>query len=201
MSRNLRNDQKGFTLPEMILVISMSSLLLVTLFIFSSTTVRNYMRMQAEGLANSKAAEGAFRISRVLRSANFVEEATDDRFTAYTYFAPQDRYTSKITYYLDNSKTKLLADVTAMTADYPGGILIADSKKTVVIIDKFLKRDGLPTFKYATANHTPITTPVTDLQAIKNISVNIYARLYENNNTKFVSSSVSVNLRNRKTNL
>lgn len=201
MSRKLHREQVGFTLPELILVIAMSSLLIVTLFIFTSNTVSSYMRMQAQGLAYSKATEGAFRISRVLRSANFVEEAEDDRFTAYTYFAPQDAYTSKITYYLNATQTQLLADVTAMTADYPVGTLIPSSTKTVVVVDQFLKRAGVPTFTYSTANHTDISTPVSDLQAIKNVSVNIYARLYESNDQKFASSSVSVNLRNRKTNL
>lgn len=197
----LRRNQAGFTLNELLVVMLTSSVLIIVLLSFTSTTIQNFLRLQAEGLANSKLADGSFRVSRVLRGANYIEIADTDSLTAYAYFSPQDAYTSKITYYLNGAQNKLLADVTPMTADYPIGTLITANQKTVTIIDGFYKQAGTPTFKYYTSTSLEITTPVADLQSIKNISVNLYARIFQSNNQEFASSSVSVNLRNRKTNL
>jgi len=197
---SLRKED-GFTLNELLVVILLSGILITTLFTFTSTTVNNFLRLQAEGLANSKLADGSFRVSRVLRGTNFIESANDDQITAYAYFSPQDAYTSKISYYLNVPQDKLMADVTPMTADYPIGTVIVAQEKTVVIMEGFLKRAGQPTFKYFSSTSAQIPSPVSDLQSIKNISINLYSKIYLSNNQKFASSSVTVNLRNRKTNL
>lgn len=196
-----RLNQKGFTLNELLIVLLISSLLITTLYVFTSNTVNSYMKMQAVGLAQSKLSDGSFRISQVLRGVNYIESASDDGITAYAYFAPQDAYTSKISYYLSADQTKLLADVTPMTADYPVGSLITANKKTVVVIDGFYKVAGSPTFTYYTSNYSQISSPVTDLQSIKNVSIKLNARIYNSSNQEYSTSSVSVNLRNRKTNL
>ncbi|MFZ1324313.1 MAG: prepilin-type N-terminal cleavage/methylation domain-containing protein [Candidatus Saccharimonadales bacterium] len=196
-----RRNEQGFTLNELLVVILVSSILIITLFSFTSSTVNSFMRLQAEGLANSKLAEGSFRVARVLRGANHIETANEDTITAYAYFSPQDAYTSKIRYYLNGTQDKLMAEVIPMTADYPIGSLIVAQTKNVVIIEGFYKRSGYPTFVYYNSSYSAIASPVTDLQAIKNMTVNLYAKLYQSNNQVFTSSSVSVNLRNRKTNL
>lgn len=199
----LRRNQQGFTLSELIVVMMASSIMIFVLFRFTVVTVNNFMTLQKEGLAHSKLAEGSFRVSRVLRGANYIESASDDELVAYAYFAPQDEFTSKVRYYLNGDNSRLLADVTAMDADYPTGSLIPSTQKTVVIIDGFQKRDGFSTFSYFTSDFAQIGTPIDsgDLVAIKNIKVNLYARLYQIDNGKYFSSSVSVNLRNRKSNL
>jgi hypothetical protein len=196
-----RLDEKGFTINELLVVIIASSILISTLFVFTSSTINSFMRMQAQGLAQSKLADSSSRVSRVIRGINYIESASDDAITAYSYFAPQDTYTSKISYYLSTDQSKLLADVAPMTADYPIGTVLTAQTKTVVIIDGFYKIPGQPTFKYFTSTFADIISPVTDLQSIKNISVNLHAKLYDSNNQLYSSSSVSVNLRNRKTNL
>ena len=159
------------------------------------------MQLQAEGLAQSKLADASFRVTRVLRGANYIESASDDGISAYAYFSPQDAYTSKITYFLSADQSQLLAEVTPMTADYPIGSLLPDQKKTVVVVDGFNKISGSPTFQYYTSTFSELSSPVTDLQSIKNITVNLYAKIYQSNNNDYASSKVTVNLRNRKTNL
>jgi hypothetical protein len=159
------------------------------------------MRLQADGLAHSKLADGSFRITKVVRGMNYIETANSDTITAYSYFAPNDQYTSKIRYYLNGTQDKLLAEVTPMTADYPTGTLITAQTKTVTIIDKFYKIPGVPTFVYFDANYDELTSPVTDLQSIKNITVQLQVKKYESNADDYVSSKVTVSLRNRKSNL
>jgi type II secretory pathway pseudopilin PulG len=197
-----KNNEEGFTITELLVVIIASSILISTLFIFTANTINGFMRLQAEGLAHSKLADASFRVSRVLRGANYIESASDDGFSAYAYFSPQDQYTSKIVYVLSADQKQLLAEVTPMTADYPIGTLIPAQKKTVVVVDGFRKISGTPTFRYYTSTFSELNSPVTDLQSIKNISVNLFAKIYDSsNNDEYASSSVTVNLRNRKTNL
>lgn len=199
MSRH--SDESGFTIIELLVVIISSSVLIATLFVFTSNTINGFMQLQAEGLAQSKLADASFRVTRVLRGANYIESASDDGISAYAYFSPQDAYTSKITYFLSADQSQLLAEVTPMTADYPIGSLLPDQKKTVVVVDGFNKLSGSPTFQYYTSTFSELNSPVTDLQSIKNITVNLYAKIYESNNNEYASSKVTVNLRNRKTNL
>jgi prepilin-type N-terminal cleavage/methylation domain-containing protein len=196
-----RPNNKGFTLSELVVVMLMSSILIITLFVFTSSTINSFLKIQAQGLASSRLSDSSFRVSRVIRGSNYIEVANQYQITAYAYFSPQDAYTSKVSYYLNGAEDKLLADVTPMTADYPIGTLIAAQKKTVVIVDNFYKLPGFPAFKYYTSNFTELSSPVSDLQAIKNININLYTKVYQSSATDYTSSSVSVNLRNRKTNL
>lgn len=199
LSHNNRNS--GFTITEFIIVMMVSSLLIITLYMFTSSSVNSFMRLQAEGLAHSKLADGSFRITRVIRGVNYIEAANADTITAYSYFAPNDQYTSKIRYYLNGTQDKLLAEVTPMTADYPTGTLITAQTKTVTIIDKFYKVAGVPTFVYYDANYSQLTSPVTELQSIKNVTVQLQVKKYDSNANDYVSSKVTVSLRNRKSNL
>jgi prepilin-type N-terminal cleavage/methylation domain-containing protein len=195
------NKQSGFTVTELLIVMMISSFLLITLYLFTSSSVNSFMQLQADGLAHSKLADGSFRVIRVIRGMNYIESANTDTITAYSYFAPNDQYTSKIRYYLNGTQDKLLAEVTPMTADYPTGTLITAQTKTVTIIDKFYKVAGVPTFVYYDANYDELASPVTDLQSIKNISVQLQVKKYDSNANDYVSSKVTVSLRNRKSNL
>ena len=188
-------------MTELIVVMSIMSILLVTVYIFTSSSISSFMRLQAEGLARSTLAEGSFRITKVVRGINYIEAANADTLTAYSYFAPDDQYTSKIRYYLNPSQTKLLADVTPMTADYPVGALITAQTKTITVVNNFYKISGQPTFKYYDANYTELVGPVSDLPSIKNITVRLFVKKYESNATDYVSTEVTVSLRNRKSNL
>ncbi len=143
-----RKDKRGLTLTELIVVMGIMSGLLVTVYVFTSSTISSFMQLQAEGLARSKLADGSFRLTKVLRGIDYIESANSDTITAYSYFAPNDQYTSKIRYYLNGPQDKLLAEVTPMTADYPIGTLLTAQTRTVTVIDNFVKLAGEPTFKY-----------------------------------------------------
>jgi prepilin-type N-terminal cleavage/methylation domain-containing protein len=196
-----RNDKRGLTLTELIVVMMVMSGLLITVYVFTSSTISSFMQLQAESLARSKLAEGSYRVTKVIRSINYIETANSDTITAYSYFAPNDQYTSKIRYYLNGSQDKLLAEVTPMTADYPIGTLLSGQTKNVTIIDNFVKLATEPTFKYYDSNLTELPSPVSDVSSIKNISVNLFVKRFKEVPTKYVSTEVTVNLRNRKTNL
>lgn len=194
-------NKNGLTLTELIVVMAIMSGLLITVYAFTSSSISSFMQLQAESLARSKLADGSFRVTKVIRSINYIESADNDTITAYSYFAPNDQYTSKIRYYLNGSQDKLLAEVTPMTADYPVGTLLTTQTKEVTIVDNFVKIASEPTFKYYDSNLNQITSPVLDVNSVKNISVNLYVKRYKEVPSKYVSTEVMVNLRNRKSNL
>lgn len=118
----------------------------------------------------------------------------------YSYFSPYDQYVSLIKYYPDNSGTKLLADVTRLTANPPIGTQIAGSLKTFTIIDNFYVPGGTNTFEYLNSAGGTLSLPITDLKTIKGIRINLADRP-ASTNSQIVKMSVEVGLRNRKTNL
>lgn len=197
----LYRKQSGLTITELLFVMIASSILLITLYTFTSTSINDFMKLQADGLAHNKLSENSSRITRVIRGVNQIEVAEADSITAYSYFAPDDRYTSKIRYYLNNDQNKLLADVTPMTADYPIGSLLTNQTRTVTIIDGFRKVSGKDTFTYYDNDFTQIASPVVEKQIIKNITLQLFVKKYNTENSDYVSTISSVNLRNRKSNL
>lgn len=195
-------NNRGLTFVELIVVIVMSSFLAIIISTFIVRTFTIFFDLQTQGLAQSKVTDASFRISKVFRGITYIENAEANTITGYTYFAPNDQYTSKITYYLNSSTNKVMAEVTPMTADYPIGSLLNGEKRTVTIIDNYYPVNGLSLFQYYNANYDALSAPVTDKQSIKNITVNLQSGYNTNkNNGKYTSSSISVNLRNRKTNL
>lgn len=195
------NKQSGVTIAELLVVMIASSILLTTLYVFTSSSINDFMRLQADGLAHNKLSESSSRITKVMRGINQIETAEADSITAYSYFAPHDTYTSKIRYYLNANQDKLLADVTPMTANYPIGSLLTNQMRTVTIIDGFKKVPNKDTFMYYDGELTQLTSPVADKQTIKNITVQLFVKKYKSTNPNYVSTVSSVNLRNRKSNL
>jgi len=196
-----RKQQSGITIVELLVVLIASSILLTTLYVFTSNSINDFMRLQAEGLAHNKLSESSTRITKVIRGINQIEVAEADTITAYSYFAPHDTYTSKIRYYLNDNQDKLLAEVTPMTADYPIGSLITNQTRTVTVIDGFKKVPNKDTFMYYDGESNQLLSPVTEKQAIKNITLQLFVKKYESSNPDYVSTISSVNLRNRKSNL
>lgn len=197
-------SQRGITLIEVTIAMMVSSLLMLVIYSLSTKAINDFAYMQAEGIAQSKVADGSFRVSRVLRSLNYIETAEDHRLVGYAYFSPNDQYTSKIEYSLSADNNKLMAYVTPMDADYPYGNLITAKAKEVVVVDGFIKLNSSPTFQYFDLiNNTdsPLATPVTNTDVIKNIGIQLHAKLFTENDTKYKTSQMFVSIRNKKDNL
>lgn len=196
-----RHRHAGFTMVELFYVMAATSVIAIILYSLSTTLMSQYFKLQADSYAYSEIAANSQRIARVLRGAYGITAAQPDSVTLYSYFSPQDDITAVITYYLSGDQKKLLADVTPMTANPPLGTPITAQKRTVTIIDNFYKKSGVNTFDYLNSTGGVLSQPITDLNAIKGIAINLTTTPYGTASTKTTSTSLSVNLRNRKTNL
>jgi hypothetical protein len=141
------------------------------------------------------------RVATVLRGLTDISTATPDELNIYAYFFPSDTYVSQVRYYKAQSNTKLLADVTPMTANPPIGSLLTDQKKTYTVIDNLYTAGAVNTFVYLDSTGAAMDQPITDLHTIKGIRVTLAVPSKAPSVNGSFSSSVQVTLRNRKTNL
>ncbi len=191
----------GFTLVEMTIVIVLVGIIVVPAYTFFNTSFNQYLSLQTEGSSFTDLATQSQRLANVLRGATDVVTATANEVDCYAYFAPSDNFVSRIRYYKTAGNTKLLADVTRMTANPPSGSPIPESTETFTIIDNFRQQAGLDTFSYLNAAGGTLALPISDLRTIKGIQVTLAANGGNLNNNSVQTISLQVSLRNRKTNL
>lgn len=192
--------QKGFTIIELIIAIIVGGLLSTALFVFFGNSITQYITLQEDGSAFTDVSLNSQRIASVLRGGTDITQATNSSITLYSYFAPNDQYVSLIKYYPSNDNTKLLADVTRMTANPPTGTAITSSKRTVTIINDFYLPANTNTFDYLDSAGGTLNMPITDFTTIKGVRVNLVTKASKRNAVP-TKLSVEVSLRNKKTNL
>lgn len=194
-----RKDQTGFSLVELLVVISLVGILFASFGVFFSGYLKLYSSYQSDASNFSELAQQSQRISKVLRGIVDITVVDSNDLTAYAYFSPGDTYTSVVRYYLANGDTKLMVDVTPMTANPPIGTPITASKRTYTIITNYYKKPGVNLFDYYDSAGTQLTPPVANQHIISTINVNLYEPVSHSANGQQMSTSVS--LRNRKVNL
>lgn len=194
------HKQSGFTLVELMISIGIAGLIVVGIYSFFGSSIKNYFTLQEDSIAFSGVAAYSQRIASVVRGTTNITEATNNSLTMYAYFSPNDQYVSLIHYYPSDSNTKFKADVTRMTANPPIGSLINGSQKTFTIIDSFYLPSGVNTFEYLDSAGGTLSMPISDLQTIKGVRVNLATKPIKPGATS-TKMSVEVSLRNKKTNL
>ncbi len=203
MSRlNLRRKgagESGFSLVELLVVISLVGIIVVTFSSFFTNYLILYSKYQQDSLAFSEMAQQSQRVVQVLRGLTDIVSESDNDITAYAYFSPADTYVSLVHYYLSADSKKLMVDVTPMSANPPIGSPITAQKKTYTVISNYYQAPGTKLFIYYDSNGTVLTAPVGDEHSIIEIEVNLTEPA--SHGTKQQSLSVTVSLRNRKTNL
>lgn len=191
----------GFTIPELIVTISLIGVVLAMIIPVFTQAFRNYFSLEYESGQFTSIASQSQRIANVIRGLSDINSADANTLDIYAYFYPNDSYVSQVKYYLSGDQTKLYADVTPMTANPPTGTPITSQKKTYTIIDNFKKVSGVDLFSYSDQDNNSLSLPLTDLKAVKSISVNLAVPKQQGSNSGQQSTSLTVNLRNRKTNL
>jgi prepilin-type N-terminal cleavage/methylation domain-containing protein len=199
LHHKLHNSQKGFSLVELLVVISLVGILFASFGVFFSGYLKLYSSYQSDASNFSEIAQQSQRISKVLRGIVDITSVGSNDLTAYAYFSPGDTYTSEVRYYLTPDNKQLLVDVTPMTSNPPIGTPITGSKRTYTIINNYFKKPGVNLFDYYDITGTLLTIPIGNQHVISTINVNLYEPVSHSPNGIQMSSSVS--LRNRKVNL
>lgn len=194
-----RRNQSGFSLVELLVVISLIGIIVVTFSSFFMNYLILYSKYQQDSLNFGEMAQQSQRVGQVLRGLTDIVSESSDEITVYAYFAPSDNYVSEVHYYLADNDKKLMVDVTPMTANPPEGTLLTDQKKTYTIISNYHQVPGVNLFNYYDAGGTLLTQPISDQHSITQIQVNLAEPA--SHGSKSQELSITVSLRNRKTNL
>ena len=196
-----RKPQGGFTLIELMVTMTVGALIAIAAYQFFGNSLGDYFDLEQNSAVSGELADSSQRIATVLRGTTGITAAGANDLTAYAYFAPDDSYVSVIRYYLNASNTQLLADVTPMTANPPVGTPITAQKKTYVVIQDYLKVGGLDLFNYLDDAGNSLSQPISDLNSIKGIQINLAVPINRPKQGGNQQISLQVTLRNRKTNL
>ncbi|MEJ0072562.1 MAG: prepilin-type N-terminal cleavage/methylation domain-containing protein [Candidatus Saccharibacteria bacterium] len=191
-----KQSQDGFSVIELMIALALAVLISIMFFTLFKTSFLQYLNIQQDASTATTLAGQESRVSTVLRGATSVVSASDNDLVIYSYFYPSDTYVSLLHYYV--SSGQLLADLTPMSANPPTGTPLTANLRTYTIIPNFYQAAGTPTFVYLDSSNAALPTPVTDLNAIKAIQVNLAAKASNGGNQ---SMTLQVSLRNFKTNL
>ncbi|MCA9325110.1 prepilin-type N-terminal cleavage/methylation domain-containing protein [Candidatus Saccharibacteria bacterium] len=193
--------QAGYTLVELLVIITITAVLTTTFFTFFRTSLYSYLRLQTDASTLTDLETEAVRLATVMRSATDITTASADEFEGYAYFSPSDNYVSLIHYYQQTTSgiTQVKADVTPMTANPPTGTPISAQQRSYTVIDNYFPTSGTDLFTYLNASGVAITQPISDLDSIKGVKISLAAKTYDKTTNQEIN--VQVALRNRKVNL
>jgi len=164
-----------------------------------SSSFDQYLNLQQSGTQFGGMALESEKVGAVLRGVTGINSATATDLQIYGYFSPNDTYVSLIHYYI--SGTKLLCDVTHMTANPPIGTTIPSSKLTYTILSNYYPVNGVNLFNYLDDTGAVLPFPITDLNSINGITVTLSVPTNGPSGNSYSTLSTTVSLRNRKTNL
>lgn len=191
--------QGGYTLVELVVVMTLTLVLSVAFYSFFKTNLFTYLNLQKDASSFTGLAYQSQRLATVVRGATSIVSIADNDLVIYAYFYPSDVYVSIVHYYLNATSTILYADVTPMSANPPIGTPITASKKTYTIISNYKQIAGIKLFEYLDDTGTTMTLPIADLHTIKGITINLAVPTAIGGGNE--STTLQVNLRNRKNNL
>jgi len=194
-----RKADSGFTLVELLVVISVVAVMFISFGTFFTNYLILYSKYQQDASSFTELANQSQRIADVLRGVTDIISESSNDLQAYAYFSPQDNYVSIVHYYLNANSTAIMVDVTPMNANPPIGTPITASKKTYTIISNYYNAAGVNLFNYYDASGALMSLPITDEHSILEIQVNLAEPGTHTKNGQTLS--ITVSLRNRKTNL
>ena len=202
MSHRSARLPAGFSIPELLIVMVVCGIIAASFFTFFDTSLKRYLALQQDGTSFAELASQSQRVAGVLRGLTNITEASNTDITIYAYFSPEDTYVSLVHYYQNGAGTVLYADVTPMTANPPIGTPITAEKQTYTIISSLYTTPGVPMFVYLDAGNNILSIPISDLNTIKVIKINLAIPVASSSTPGDNDAlTLQVSLRNRKTNL
>jgi prepilin-type N-terminal cleavage/methylation domain-containing protein len=191
------NNQRGYTIIELLVVIVVTTAIAVplTMFMIKGLGAFNFIQAQSDTALELNTLTN--RIAKVLRGATSVDTAQSNTLIVYGYFSPQDTSIKKIRYFV--SGTNLNIGVTPPTGTAPN--YIYDAANEVITTTRIdLSMGGKPLFTYYDDVGNQLTGAFATSQ-IKNIGIYVAANPNSKQVPVPISLSTRVTLRNLKTNL
>ena len=191
------SSEGGYSLVELLVVISLTAALAVPLVIFTYKGMSSYEFLQAQSNTSLELSTLSARMGKVIRGTTGVVATGANTLTVYGYFSPQDTTVKKIRYFI--AGTNLNIGVTPPTGTAPNFVYAAaDEVVTTSRIDLAMGTNDLFTYYDDSGNVLPTGFAVSQVKA-----VGLYVAA--NPRTKQLAVPIQVTtrvtLRNFKTNL
>jgi len=187
----------GYSLVELLVVMTLTSMIAVPLVIFSYKGLTSYAFLQAQSDTSTELSTLSQRIAKVVRGTTGIITAQDNTLTIYGYFSPQDTTIKKIRYFI--SGTNLNIGVTPPTGTAPNYTYVAaDEQVTTTRVD--LAMGGTPMFTYYDDTGTQLPNGFA-ISQIKEIGFYVAANPRTKQLSVPIALTTRVTLRNFKTNL
>ncbi len=191
------NRQAGYSLVELLVVITLTSMLAVPLIIFSYKGLSSYEFLQAQSNTSLELSTLSARMGKVIRGTTGVLIASNNTLTIYGYFSPQDATVKKIRYFI--SGTNLNIGVTPPSGTAPNYTYnAADEVITTTRVDLVMGANNLFTYYDDSGNVLPNGFTVGQ---VKSIGLYVAANPRTKQLSVPIAVSTRVTLRNFKTNL
>lgn len=97
----------GYSLVELLVVITLTMVLAIPLIIFSSKGLSSYEFLQAQSNTSTELSSLTARIGKVVRGTSGIIAAGDNTLTIYGYFSPADSEVKKIRYFISGQNLNI----------------------------------------------------------------------------------------------
>lgn len=196
-SSRWRRNSGGYSLIELLVVITLTAMIAVPLVTFSYKGMTSYEVLQAQSNTSTELNTLSERVAKVIRGTTSIIDAQANTLTIYGYFSPADTQIKRIRYFINGSNLSI--GVTQPdSASLPYTFNTNPEQITTTRID--LAMGSAPLFTYYDDTATQLGAGFVTSQ-IKQIGIYVAA----NPKTKLVGTPISlstrVTLRNFKTNL
>jgi hypothetical protein len=187
----------GYSLVELLVVISLTSMIAVPLVVFSYKGLTSYEFLQAQSNTSIELSSMSQRIGKVLRGTTGVIQAQANSLTVYGYFSPADTVIKKVHYYI--SGNNLIIGVTNPDqATAPFTYVSNTEQTTIVRVDLAMGSNNMFTYYDDAGNVLPNGFAVGQIKAV---GIYVAANPRVKQLSVPISLTTRVTLRNFKTNL
>ena len=197
MLRRSLQAQQGYSLIELLVVMTLTTMIAAPLVVFTYKGLSSYEFLQAQSNTSIELSTLTQRIAKVVRGTTGVIAASDNTLTIYGYFSPQDTTVKKIRYFISGNNLNI--GVTPPTGTAPNyTYLSANEVITTSRID--LQMGATPMFTYYDDAGNMLANGFSTSQ-IKAVGIYVAANPRTKQLSVPVSLTTRVTLRNFKTNL
>lgn len=195
---HLKNNSKGFTIAEMVIVVSLVAMVSIIFANFFSDNFKSYLQLQQTTVTINTLNSSSQRIARVVRGMTTITDASEDTLTGFAYFTPRDDTLSKVRYYFDNQTSSIKVGVTPATGSAPNYSYNSVDEVTTTVAEGVVSTKPIFLYKDSSGSNTVFTAET--YKDIKAINIDLVSATIPGKDVP-LEISTTVTLRNRKTNL
>lgn len=189
-------NQRGMTLLEVTIVMTIFLIISTIVLSFFPKTVNDFYKIQATNFVTVEQVRVLDRIAQVLRGSANIVNAQPSILTTHAYFWPNDEKPSRVTYEYDAASKTVLVEWIPASGSAPSYTYNSADRKTAVLLRNIELTEDL--FKYYDKNGGPGPFSLASYKNISKITISLHKKPTTSGNIQSTNLQTSVVLRNTK---